>query len=486
MKFRNIVSNSKDVKKGDLFVAVKGEHFDGHDFVEEAFRKGAVAAIVETQNSKLKTPTEGSPEQSRGINHNSKVKSIIRVRDTRAELSKLAARFYNNPSKKMKVIGITGTNGKTTTSFLVDKILTDAGFKTGLIGTILYRVGKRKIGANRTTPDALRLNSILHQMTEVKTDYAVLEISSHALQQKRVNDIYYDIALFTNLTPEHLDYHKDMDAYFRAKAKIFNNLKNNGIALLNKDDSRTRVLLKEINKKIFTYGINNTADIMASEIESNIKGSSFKVTTPSGKLLIKTKLLGLHNISNILAAVSVTYVCNLNLRGIQISINSFHNMPGRLESIHTKGDDFSVFVDYAHTEDALGKVLFTLRSYAEKGIITVFGCGGNRDKFKRPRMGKISTEISDYTIITNDNPRGELPGEIAKDIEKGINSKSAKYSIILDRKEAIRKALETAQKGDIVLIAGKGHENVQVIGNKRIKFNDGEVVKELLNEVKRN
>ncbi|MCK4463817.1 MAG: UDP-N-acetylmuramoyl-L-alanyl-D-glutamate--2,6-diaminopimelate ligase [Candidatus Omnitrophica bacterium] len=404
---------------------------------------------------------------------------MITVKDTREELSRLAAGFYDYPSKKMKVIGITGTNGKTTTSFLLDRILTDAGFKTGLIGTILYKIGKRKITANRTTPDALRLNNILHQMIGVKTDYAILEISSHALEQKRVNDIYYDMALFTNLTPEHLDYHKDMDAYFKAKAKIFNNLKDNGIAILNKDDSKTRILLKKINKKIFTYGINSKADIMAAEIESNIKGSSFKVITPSGKCLLKTKLLGLHNISNILAAVSASCVCNLSLRQIQKSINSFHNMPGRLESIHTRGG-FSVFVDYAHTEDALGKALFTLRSYAEKRIITVFGCGGNRDKSKRPRMGKIATKISDYTIITNDNPRGELPGKIAKDIEKGINSKGAKYSIILDRKEAIRKALETARKGDMVLIAGKGHETEQVIGHRRIKFDDREVVRRLL------
>ncbi len=461
MKFRNIASNSKDVKKGDLFIAVKGEHFDGHEFVREAFRRGAVAAIVENRASSTKN------------------KKIIEVRDTREELSRLAAEFYDYPSKKMKVIGITGTNGKSTSSFLLDRILTDAGFKTGLIGTIVYKIGKRKIRADRTTPDALRLNNILHQMTGVKTDYAILEISSHALEQKRVNDIYYDMALFTNLTPEHLDYHKDMDVYFKAKARIFNNLKDNGIAILNKDDSRTGILLKEINKKIFTYGINNKADIMATEIESNIKGSSFKVITPRGKCLLKTKLLGLHNISNILAAVSMGCVCNLSLRQIQKSIKSFHNMPGRLESIHTRGD-FSVFVDYAHTEDALGKVLFTLRSYAEKRIITVFGCGGNRDKSKRPRMGKIATEVSDYTIITNDNPRGELPGEIAKDIEKGINSKGVKYSIILDRKEAIQKALETAQKGDIVLIAGKGHETEQVIGHRRIKFDDREVVRRLL------
>ncbi len=461
MKFRNITSNSKDVKKGDLFVAVKGERFDGHDFVREAFRRGAVAAIVENRASSTKN------------------KKIIKVKDTRKELSRLAAGFYDYPSKKMKVIGITGTNGKSTSSFLLDRMLTDAGFKTGLIGTIVYKIGKRKIAASRTTPDALRLNNILHQMTNFKTDYAILEISSHALEQKRVNDIYYDMAVFTNLTPEHLDYHKDMDAYFKAKAGIFNNLKDNGIAILNKDDSRTRILQKEIRKKIFTYGINNKADIMATEIESNIKGSSFKVITPRGKCLLKTKLLGLHNVSNILAAVSAGCVCNLSLRQIQKSIKSFHNMPGRLESMHARGG-FSVFVDYAHTEDALGKVLFTLRSYAEKRIITVFGCGGNRDKSKRPRMGKIATEVSDYTIITNDNPRGELPGKIAKDIEKGINSKSAKYSIILDRKEAIRKALETAQKGDIVLIAGKGHETEQIIGPRRIKFDDREVVRRLL------
>lgn len=464
IKFKKITSNSKDVKKGDLFIALKGTRYDGQDFVKEAFSKGATAAVVAAR-----------PSTRLGVDKN----KLIYVEDTRKTLSSMAARYYKYPSRKLNVIGITGTNGKTTTSFLLDKIFRDTGFKTGLIGTIVYKIGKRCIQADRTTPDALRLNYLLNRMAAISLDYAILEISSHALEQKRVDDIFYDVALFTNLTPEHLDYHRNMNDYFKAKAKIFDNLKDNGVAVLNKDDSRTKTLIKDIPRKILTYGLNSKADMMVSRITSDINGSRFNVLTPYGKININTRLLGLHNISNILAAISVASIYNLSLKKIKESIESFDFVPGRLQMID-EGQNFSVFVDYAHTPDALCKVLLALKEYAKKRIITVFGCGGQRDRSKRPQMGRIATELSDYTVITNDNPRTESPKIIIRDIKKGIKSKSAKYSIIMNRKEAIKTALDMARKGDTVLIAGKGHEAVQIVGENHIKFDDYLVAKGLL------
>lgn len=467
LTIRNITVNSKNVKKGDLFVAIKGKHYDGHDYVEEAVRRGAKFCVVSRN-------IWGKDSRKRGA------ASIILVDDTRLELSRLAQELYDKPCNKLKVIGITGTNGKTTVSFLLDKILSDSGAKTGVIGTIFYKVDRKKIDADRTTPDALRLNNLLHQMVNEKVGYAILEVSSHALHQKRVCHIYYDAAIFMNITSEHLDYHRDMKNYFESKAGIFDNLKINGTAILNEDDPKTSILKRRISKNVITFGLKNRADIFASDIRSTINSSCFKIMTPKGKLNIKTKLIGRHNVSNILAAISVAYLYKLDLRGVEDSINSFCQPPGRLEDMHG-GQDFKVFIDYAHTKDAISKVLKALKPYARRKLITVFGCGGDRDKTKRPQMGKVASRLSDYTIITSDNPRSEKPEDIARDVARGIIKKSAKsYSIILDRKEAIKAALDIAKKDDIVLIAGKGHERTQIIGDKQIRFDDHEVVLKLL------
>ena len=468
LTFKNIVTNSKDTNPGDLFVAIKGSRFDGHNYVEEAAKKGAAFCLVSKDVWKTRTTKIGATP-------------IVVVGDTRLELSRLVAENYGIPSTKLKVIGITGTNGKTTVSFLLDKILSDLGFNTGVVGTVFYKIGQKKIDGERTTPDALQLNYLLHRMVEENVDYVIMEVSSHALHQKRTAHVYYDAAVFTNLTPEHLDYHGTMADYFKSKLKIFDNLKANGIAILNNDEPKTKLIRKRISGKILTYAVNKKADIVAHDIKTAINGSEFKVVTPGDKLSIKTKLIGAHNISNILSAVATAYTFGLDLKGIEKSINSFQEPPGRLESIK-EGQPFKVFVDYAHTEDALEKILLALRPYTKGHLITIFGCGGDRDKTKRSRMGKVSGKYSDFTIITSDNPRSENPQVIAKEIESGIRNLKAEYRIVLDRKDAIKTGLDMARGGDIVLVAGKGHETTQVIGNKSLPFDDREVIRELLSK----
>ena len=465
-----ITINSKDVKAGDVFIAIKGEKADGHAYVDEAIRRGAGLCVVS------KAPRKNVSEKDKS--------RIMVVSDTRHALSRMAAEFYGRPSEKLKVIGVTGTNGKTTVAFLLDKILNDMKFKTGMVGTIVYKIGARTFTADRTTPDALELNRLLSGMVREKIDYVVMEVSSHALHQKRTGHIFYDAAVFTNLTAEHLDYHKNMEDYFESKAMIFDNLKKSGVAVLNKDDARYPLFRKRISKRTVTYSVNADADIAPLDVEATLDGSKFDIKTPKGILKIRTRLIGRHNISNILAAAATAYALGFNRKKTERSINAFSELPGRLERIDS-GRGFKVFIDYAHTHDALKNVLAALKPYVKGRLITVFGCGGDRDKSKRPLMGEISGKLSDYTVITSDNPRNEDPEVIAKEIENGIKHISANYSIILSRKQAIKKALEIARAGDIVLIAGKGHEADQIIGDKRIKFNDKETAKTFLRNAKK-
>jgi len=316
-------------------------------------------------------------------------------------------------------------------------------------------------------------------MVKVKTDYAVLEISSHAISQERVRHVYYDIALFTNLSQEHLDYHENMKGYFNVKSRMFKNLKKSGVAVVNRDDARGDALLKKIHGRKITFGISKKAHICAKNIKANINGSSFDAIIPKGVLKIKTRLIGKHNISNILAAIAIGYICGLDADKMESSIKKFRGPRGRLEEI-AAGRNYKIFVDYAHTKDALLKVLNSLRPYVKNRLITVFGCGGDRDRSKRPSMGSVSGRLSDFTVLTNDNPRSENPEDILKEIEKGIEKKTKKYSIIPDRKKAIALALIMARKGDVVLIAGKGHETRQTIGDKSIHFDDCQIVRKLL------
>jgi len=466
ISFKKITQDSRLVTKGDLFVAVQGEHYDGHDYIEAAVKRGAACCLVEKKLwGRRQNAVCGVP--------------VISVDDTRYELSRLTSAYYGHPSSRMNIIGITGTNGKTTVSFLVDRLLTDSGFKTGIIGTIFYKVGKTRTNAKRTTPDALMTQGFLAQMVKVKTDYAVLEISSHAISQERVRHVYYDIALFTNLSQEHLDYHENMKGYFNVKSRMFKNLKKSGVAVVNRDDARGDALLKKIHGRKITFGISKKAHICAKNIKANINGSSFDAIIPKGVLKIKTRLIGKHNISNILAAIAIGYICGLDADKMESSIKKFRGPRGRLEEI-AAGRNYKIFVDYAHTKDALLKVLNSLRPYVKNRLITVFGCGGDRDRSKRPSMGSVSGRLSDFTVLTNDNPRSENPEDILKEIEKGIEKKTKKYSIIPDRKKAIALALIMARKGDVVLIAGKGHVSRQTIGDKSIHFDDCQIVRKLL------
>jgi len=468
---RRIKTNSKDVKRGDIFIAVKGSHFNGHDFVHDAIEKKAACCIVSNRTRMVK---KDIIDRTR----------MIYVPDTREELSKIASILYADPSSKLKVIGVTGTNGKTTVSYLIDKFLRDKGKRTGVVGTVSYRIGDKSYEADRTTPDALYLNDLLDRMVSKDIEVCIMEVSSHALEQKRTKHIFFDMAVFTNLTPEHLDYHKDMDSYFNAKARIFDNLKQRGVAVINGDDDRYKALMRRLSKRrVVSFGINKgkKRDYVARNINLGLSGSQFSIENRGIKEHIETRLIGRHNVSNIMAAVSTAHMMGVKIKEAAMSVKDFNGAPGRLESID-EGQDFKVFVDYAHTPDALRKAIKAIKPFVKRKLITVFGCGGERDRTKRPVMGRTSGCYSDYTVITSDNPRGESQERIASEIEKGISTYKGRYSIILDRNKAIMKAIGMAKKGDVVLIAGKGHETTQVIGTDNIHFSDREVARSLLRQ----
>lgn len=460
----SVSADSRNVKRGGLFFAIEGLRFDGHRFVDDALKKGAVAAVVDRHARK---PL--------------KKENIIKVPDTRKAFSVAARNFFKSPSEKLKVIGITGTNGKTTVSFLTESILNAAGIPCGVIGTIEYRTGRaRPVHEERTTPDALSLNALLEGMRKNKFGAVAMEVSSHALDQKRVDDVFFDIAVFTNLTHEHLDYHGSLKNYFFCKAKIFSRLKKTGKAVINTDDQYVKRIRKMIKGKCVTYGLKKGAEISARIERLNTSGSSFTVTAGNkDKFNVATKLAGLHNISNILAAAAACFSLGIDPEAIKKGIERVRSIPGRLEPVES-GQAFKVFVDYAHTQDALKNVLEFLNKIKQRNIITVFGCGGDRDRAKRPLMAQVAQEGSDFVIVTSDNPRSESPEKIAQEVEGGMKRKEGGYTVILDRHSAIENALKRARKGDIVLIAGKGHEKFQIIGEKKIPFDDVRVAEKLL------
>jgi len=464
---KGVACDSKSVKEDFIFIAIKGLAQDGHCFIDEAIKRGAKAIISQIGTSESKQQAEQIPENC----------SWISVPDTRIALAKLAAQFYGQPSKKLKVIGITGTNGKTTVSYLIENLLNQAGKQTAVIGTINYRFKDKVIPARNTTPGPLEIQSLLAKIKEGGINYLVMEVSSHALDQERVNGINFSCAIFTNLTHDHLDYHSNMDSYFKVKAKLFKGMPTDAYSIINIDDTYGRQLLDLTKSKIVTYGLTKAASVTARDIRFDINATTFTALTPQADLLIKSKLIGRHNIYNMLAALSFASTVDLEPDIIIKAIEKFKFVPGRLERIDC-GQGFFVFVDYAHTDDALKNVLLTLRGLTKKRIIVVFGCGGNRDKAKRPKMGKVACELADFVIVTSDNPRNEEPNDIIKDIIRGITTKN--YKIIPDRKAAIFQSLKMARGQDIVLIAGKGHENCQIFKDRTIHFDDREVVRECL------
>lgn len=461
-----LTCDSRAVARGDIFVAFRGYAENGHRYIEGAIKRGAAVIIAEEA-------FQAPPEISK-----------IFVKDTRASLPALADNFYGQPSKNMTVIGVTGTNGKTTITYIIESIVKQSGQGAGVIGTVNYRFKDKILPAKNTTPGPIELQSILARMRDAGLKYAVMEVSSHSLDQHRVDSVRLDAAIFTNITNEHLDYHKTRDEYFNAKIKIFDRLKPGGYAILNMDDDRVALLKNSIKMKVLTFGIKGDADVRAEDIDLDINGSRFSVLTPYGKLEINTGLIGMHNISNILASIAASLAIGIDIDVIKKGVEAVNYIPGRLEQV-VVGQRFKIFVDYAHTEDAMNNILSLLRGVAKNRIITVFGCGGNRDRQKRPLMGRAACRYSDRVIITSDNPRFEDPNKIIKEIESGIRSDFSNYEIVTDRRKAIEKALEAASANDIIVIAGKGHENYQIIKDRALPFDDCEIAREILSPEKR-
>jgi UDP-N-acetylmuramoyl-L-alanyl-D-glutamate--2,6-diaminopimelate ligase len=474
----DIAHDSRKVRPGSLFVAVRGFNSDGHQFIPQAVARGAVAVIAE----------ERGPAATGA--------AIIRVPDSRAALARLATVFYHNPSQQLKLIGITGTKGKTTTSYLVRSIVEAAGHRSGLIGTIDYRVGDKVYPAPNTTPESLDLQRLLAEMVDAHARYCVMEVSSHALALGRTDGCVFEAALFTNLAQDHLDFHKDTGSYFQAKLRLFTDLAADKTAVVNKDDAASPDIIKRTKAKVYTYGMSGQADIHpAKEVGHGIRGLSFSARTPIGMIAVESPLIGKHNVYNILAAIGAGLSQGFNAETISRGIAAMKAVPGRMEKVEA-GQCFSVIVDYAHTEDSLAKLLDAVREITTGRVITLFGCGGDRDRTKRPLMGAVAVNRSDLAIVTTDNPRTEDPQAIIGEIEDGMNASGTRiaspaaaqrtvagktpYLVIPDRAEAIGTAIMFAGSGDTVVLAGKGHEDYQIIGSAKHHFDDREVAREAI------
>ncbi len=458
---KNIVYDSRRAEVGSLFVALRGTKTDGHKYVKSAISNGAIGVVAEEE-----MPFEKIP--------------VIKVPDTRVALARLAEKFYGYPAKKLKIIGITGTNGKTTTAHMVSSILEEYGIPTGVMGTLYIKIGDEKYKANMTTPESLDIQRYLSKMVEKGIQAVVMEVSSHALHFNRVMGLSFDGAIFTNLSQDHLDFHKDMEEYFLAKRKLFYMIKEGGFALLNADDLRTPQIIKVlVDVPYKTYGIYRMCDIRAKNIEKSIYGTSFVAESSRWDIPIKMKLVGEFNIYNALASVGVGLFMDIPPAIISSGIAKLKGVRGRFELIE-EGQNFGVVVDYAHTPDGLRKVLKAAKELTQRRLITVFGCGGDRDRKKRPIMGEIAAEYSDVVVITSDNPRTEDPKSIIAEIQVGVAKKRGDYLVFVDRREAIFEAIGMAEEGDLVVIAGKGHEDYQIFGTKRVHFDDAEVAREAI------
>lgn len=460
-----LVYDSRKVNPGDLFFCIKGFEVDGHDFAYNAEESGAVAIVVEN------------------IQPNLSATQIV-VDDSRIAMAQISSAFFGHPTRKLKLVGITGTNGKTTTSFMVEMILRSAGYKTGLIGTIEYKIGDRRFSVDRTTPESLDLQLLFSQMVESGVDIAVMEVSSHAIDQSRICACDFDVVVFTNLSQDHLDYHETIDDYFKVKKRIFDEATSRMVAqVINVDDEYGRQLIGTDKNNQLRYSIKDKVEVYGRNIELRSDGTELELCTPLGHIHISLKLPGLYNVHNALAASAVAVAHNIDLDLIKQGLEMLENVPGRFERVDC-GQEFTVIVDYAHTPDSLEKVLDAGRQLTKGRLITVFGCGGNRDKGKRPLMGKIAAEKSDYVIITSDNPRSENPMQIIEAIMSGINdSERAHFKVEEDRKAAIKMALNWANVGDFVVIAGKGHETGQEIAGTKIPFDDVQVARKILREM---
>jgi UDP-N-acetylmuramoyl-L-alanyl-D-glutamate--2,6-diaminopimelate ligase len=457
LKMQSIVSDSRKAATGSLFFAVQGVREDGNRYIRDAIERGAIAIASES------APTAGLQASV----------AWVRVPQSRKSLAIAAANFFGHPAKSLQLIAVTGTNGKTTTTSLIDSVLRASGAKTGMFGTIAYHTPLGKYPAPNTTPESLDLQGFLAEIRDAGGKYAVMEASSHAMAMDRLWGCHFQSTVFTNLTRDHLDFHKNFEEYFAAKRRLFEGTGAGApeTAILNADDPYSSRLV-DLAKQTLTYGIENAADISAKKIQLSFSGLQFTANTPQGKLQITTPLVGRINVYNILAAIGVAQAAGISNEIIEKGIRALENVPGRFQSVDMS-QSFLVIVDFAHTDDALENLIKTARELNPKGrVITLFGCGGGKDRTKRPIMGEASGRLSDLTILTNDNPRQEDPLKIISDIVVGLQKSNGKYLIEPDREKAIGLAFDEARAGDIVLLAGKGHEDYQILGEKRLPWDD--------------
>lgn len=456
VEITDVTCDSRKVKPGSLFVCIAGENFDGHDLAGESLAKGAVAVVC---------------ERDLGL------KEQILTGNTRKAYGTICCNYFGNPARRLKLIGVTGTNGKTTVTTLIKNILSSCGIKTGLIGTIQNEIGDTVLPTDKTTPDAYDLQKLFLRMADEGCEYVVMEVSSHALDQYRIGNIHYDVAVFTNLTQDHLDYHKTMENYFNAKKRLFEIA---DVGVINVDDIYGRQLSLIAKCHVVTCSlVNDKADFFATNITCSPSGVSFHFECNNILSKINFAMPGMYSVQNALAAAAVCREVGISLERIAETLNHTKGVKGRSEIIDT-GRDFSVICDYAHTPDGLKNILPSIKKFTKGRLITLFGCGGNRDAGKRPIMGEVAAEYSDFLIVTSDNPRLEDPLAIIDDILPGVKKHQTEYVVVPNRKEAIFYAVQHAQPGDVVVLAGKGHEDYQVLGNEKIHFDEREIVQEAL------
>lgn len=458
VKISGIAFNSQEVKPGDVFVCISGFKTDGHKYAPQAIERGAVAIIAERELEETAAAT-------------------VIVENTRLALAKAAAAYYDYPNRKFKLIGVTGTNGKTTTTYLVKSILENCGQKVGLIGTNQNMIGDSVLPSKHTTPDSLELMQLFSDMAEQGVDTVVMEVSSHSLALDRVAACEFDVGAFTNVTQDHLDFHETMENYIDAKSRLF---EKSSVAVLNADDKAYDSMKKKCRSQVMSYGVNNSDGLFADNIEYKSVGVEFDALFNGEKTHISLAIPGQFSVYNALTAAGCCLGLGLSLEDISKGLETAHGVKGRIEVVKTD-TDYTVIIDYAHTPDGLLNILNTIRGFAKGRIITVFGCGGDRDKTKRPQMGKIAGELSDYCVVTSDNPRTEEPSAIIEDVLAGISGTGCEYSVVENRFEAIEFALDNAKAEDIILLAGKGHETYQILKDRTIVFDEREIVLKLIN-----
>ena len=463
-EIENIQYDSRNIKSNDIFFAIQGYSTDGHKFIKSAIEKGANTIVFDKEFE----------EQNMY-----KDITFIKVDNSRKALAIASSNFYGNPKDKLKLIGITGTNGKTTSTFMIKSILEKADFKVGLMGTISNYIGDKKIHSERTTPESLEIHKLFKDMVEDGVDYCVMEVSSHSLYLDRVYGIEFNEGIFTNLTQDHLDFHKTFENYYNSKLILFKNSVN---SVINIDDKYGERILKDSDGKTTTYSIKKHSDLKAENVELHPRGVEFDVDFKGNKEKIEIHIPGEYNVSNSLGSILACLNEGINLDTIKMGLENLKGVPGRCEIVTREYNlGYDVIVDYAHTPDGLDNILKTARDFTKGNLISVYGCGGDRDKAKRPIMGKIGTELSDIAIVTSDNPRTENPSSIIDDIIKGVISDN--YIVVENRRDAIKKAMSMAEKDDVIVVAGKGHEDYQILKDKTIHFDEREVIKEIIEEL---